>query len=251
MKSPIVLLRRLLKDFQRLNPDVKGLERDLKTLESRFEHEGYGFLAIALDALDHAILHGLQSRHFLCPTGFKKTKKGAIPVFLQGMVQEVFDPTTGILKQAPNVGVLKDLHQVLRLFKKTQLLDGEVERLHKKAVDEFFDCEKEVGGASMSNLVDFHHQLCFDLCLTDSQFKESEQSKVQTWSRCRCGRLLPQPEVVGGDACCKECSIRLGSLRLRHPRSRPDTIVRKDSDYGRLQFAAPARKSKRRPKCSI
>lgn len=242
MKSPIVLLRRLLKDFQRLNPDVKGLERDLLTLESRFEHEGYGFLAIALDALDHAILHGLMSRHFLCPTGFKKTKKGAIPVFLQGMVQEVFEPTTGILKKNPNVGVLKDLHQVLRLFKKTQLLDGEVEKLHRKAVDEFFDCEKEVGGVAISNLVSFHRQLCFDLRLTDSKFKESEQCEVQTRSRCRCGRFLRQSEVVSGRESCNECIFRLGSLRLRLPRSRPDSLVRKDSAYGELQFAAPARK---------
>jgi hypothetical protein len=243
MKSPIVLLRRLLKDFQRLNPDVKGLERDLKTLESRFEHEGYGFLAVALDALDHAILHGLMSRHFLCPTGFKKTRKGAIPVFLQGMVQEVFDPTTGILKEAPNIGVLKDLHQVLRLFKKTQLLDGEVERLHKKAVDEFFDCEKEVGGASMSNLVNFHRQLCFDLRITDSKFKESVQREVQTRSRCRCGRFLPQSEVVGGGESCKECNFRLGSLRIRVPRSRPDSLVREDSAYGKLQFPGPRTKA--------
>jgi hypothetical protein len=126
MKSPIVLLRRLLEDFQRLNPDVKGLKRDLKTLELRFEHEGYGFLTVALSQLDDAILHGLSSRRFLSPHGLKKVRGGAIPVFLQGMSQEVFDPTTGILKKNPNIGVLKDLHQVLRLFKKTQLSDGEV-----------------------------------------------------------------------------------------------------------------------------
>lgn len=163
MKSPIVLLRRLLEDFQRLNPDVKGLERDLKTLESRFEHEGYGFLTIALSALDDAILHGVSSRQFLSPRGFKKIRDGAIPVFLQGMAREVFDPTTGILKEAPDIGVLKDLHQVLRLFKKTQLLEGEVEKLHKKAVDEFFDCEKEVGMTETSDSIIFHYQLCLKL----------------------------------------------------------------------------------------
>lgn len=171
MKSPIVLLRRLLEDFQRLNPDVKGLKRDLFTLESRFEHEGYGFLTVALAQLDDAILNGLSSRRLLTPTGFKKVRRGNIPVFLQGMFQEVFDPTTGTLKHELDVELLKDLHQILRLFKKTQLSDSEVERLHRKAVDEFFDCDKEAGQVVIPDQADFHNQACFDFYSEVPKFK--------------------------------------------------------------------------------
>lgn len=219
MKSPIVLLRRLLEDFQRLNPDVKGLKRDLETLEFRFKHEGYGFLTIALSQLDDAILHGLSSRRFLTPRGLKKVRGGAIPVFLQGMAQEVFDPTTGTLKQNPNIGVLKDLHQILRLFKKTQLPDDEVEKLHKKAVEEFIQCDKEAGQVVIPDQISFHTGPCINLYTEDPLFKGSSRHKGQTRARCRGRKSPPESEVGSGG------QIRFGRgngprvLRLRDIKS--------------------------------
>lgn len=142
MKSPIALLQSLLNDFSRLTPDVKGLDRDLETIKKRFENEGYGFLTVALPSLDDALLRGLSSGRFACPTGFKSTRGGTIPRIFSGMFSEVFEPLTGNLKENVSFDVLKNLHGLLRLFKKTQMSSDDVDKLHKKAVSEFFRCDE-------------------------------------------------------------------------------------------------------------
>jgi len=141
MKSPIALLVGLFHDLERLNPGVQGLDRDIETIKRRFENEGYGFLAVALPALGQAFLQGLSTGKFTCPIGFKRLKGGAIPRFLSGMLREVFEPVSGQLKEAPDQGVVTDLHQVCRLFKKTRLQPEDADFLHHKAVDEFYQCD--------------------------------------------------------------------------------------------------------------
>jgi hypothetical protein len=141
MKSPIVLLESLLDDFQRLNPDVKGLKRDIITLELRYEYEGYGFLSIALPSLGSALVRGLAAGRFCCPIGFKTTKGGTIPRLFSGMFSEVFEPVSGQLKESPDMGVLKALYGVLLLFKKTQMSDESNDELDSKAVAEFFSTD--------------------------------------------------------------------------------------------------------------
>lgn len=74
MKSPLVLLSTLLQGCTRLEPCVKGIERDLVTLESRFKHEGYGFLTIALPALCDAFDLGLSSGKFTCHLALSKSE---------------------------------------------------------------------------------------------------------------------------------------------------------------------------------
>ncbi len=149
MKSPVVLLRSLWQDIHRLCPDVKGLERDLLTLESRFENEGYGFLTIALPALGSAVTSGLSSGKFTCPTGFKTIRGGAIPCFLQGMLCEVFDTVSGELKENADIGIIKCLREVLYLFKKTRLESEHEDVLHAKACDEFFRCDSVAKGINL------------------------------------------------------------------------------------------------------
>jgi hypothetical protein len=141
MKSPIALLRSLLSDFKRLNPGVKGLDRDIISIEKRFENEGYGFLTIALPALDAALVRGVSSGKFTCPTGFKTLRRGTIPRIFSGMFCKVFDSLSGNLVESPDLGVLKDLRTVLLLFKKTQLSTENEDSLHIKAVDEFYQCD--------------------------------------------------------------------------------------------------------------
>lgn len=138
MKSPIVLLQSLWNDFQRLEPDVKGLDRDLITIKKRFEYEGYGFLSIALPTLGLALQQGLSNGVFRCPTGFKKPRGLAIPALFSGMLSEIFDPITGLIKPDIKMGVLTNLYQICFLFKKTQLSDENNDKLHLKAVTGFF-----------------------------------------------------------------------------------------------------------------
>jgi hypothetical protein len=157
MKSPIALLDSLLiQDFKRLNPGVKGLDRDLETVKRRIEHEGSEFLTLTLPKLDEALLRGLVEKRFSCPLGFKKIRGGAIPVFLQGMLREVFDPITGLLKDPVDYGVLRDVHTFLLFFKKTRLSQDDEEILHQKAVDEFYQCDET---AKSVNLTDWQDHL--------------------------------------------------------------------------------------------
>ncbi len=141
MKSPIVLLRAFLADAKRLEPEVKGLERDTVTLEQRFEHEGYGFLTIALPTLCEALTQGLATGQFACPPGFKTIRGGTIPRIFSGMFCMVFDPYSGRLKDPSDriLGVIKLLRELLNLFKKTQLSDESNILLDTKAKREFFE----------------------------------------------------------------------------------------------------------------
>jgi len=148
MKSPIVLLQSLLIGIKRLEPDVKGLDRDLLTIQARFEHEGYGFLSVSLPTLCDALDQGLSLGKFACPTGFSRSRKGALPKLFSGLLCEVFDPTTGSLKQAPRVGAIKCLREALRLFKKVQLGSVREEDLHTEACRTFWDTDKELEGLS-------------------------------------------------------------------------------------------------------
>lgn len=157
MKSPIALLGSLLKSIERLSPGVKGLDRDFITVKQRFENEGYGFLTIALPALDDALLQGLSTGRFACPTGFKTVRGGTIPVLFSGMFCEVFDPVSGILKgDTLDMCTLKGLHNLLRAFKKVQLSPENEALLHKEAVEEFYRCDES---ARMVVIPDRHDHL--------------------------------------------------------------------------------------------
>lgn len=107
------LLRGLLSDISRLRPGTLGLGRDLVTLEARLEHEGYGLLSTALSSLATAVIRGESLGWFTCPIGFKKAKGTQIPAFLQGIVGDVFDPSTGQLKKG--VDAVDEIKLILQI----------------------------------------------------------------------------------------------------------------------------------------
>jgi hypothetical protein len=151
MKSPKELLRSLLTDVKRLEPDVKGLERDLNTLELRFEHEGFSFFAVTLASLCDALDRGLASGCFACPSGFKKIRSGALPVFLQGLLCKVFDAKTGHLLECPSTGAIKCLRETLRLFKKTRDDSDREDILDRLACDEFVKTDENASSFILSS----------------------------------------------------------------------------------------------------
>lgn len=138
MKSPIVLLESLLNDFGRLEPGVQGLERDLLTLQRRYKQEGFGLFTVALPTLGKSFDKGLSEGRFTCPRGFKTIPRGTIPRIFSGMFSEVFEPVTGLLKRDPNLGVIKNLRQVLYLFKKVTLDEESDVLLDSKAKKSFY-----------------------------------------------------------------------------------------------------------------
>jgi hypothetical protein len=143
MKSPIVLLSSLLDDFERLEPDVKGLERDLRTLSRRVKDEGDSFLTVALPALGKAFDRALSEGYFSIPRGFRKSPGRAIPQLFVGMFEKVFDDR-GYLLDNPSIGCIRQLRDVLYMFKKAALSEESNEQLDAKAKSGFFDCDEEV-----------------------------------------------------------------------------------------------------------
>lgn len=142
MKSLIVLLESLLDDFQRLEPGVQGLDRDIHTIKRRFKQEGYGFFTVALPTLGKALEQGLSTGRLTCPRGFKTIPKGTIPRIFSGMFSEVFDPSTGLLHATPNTGVIKNLRQVLMLCKKMALDEESDVLLDAKAKRSFYQTDE-------------------------------------------------------------------------------------------------------------
>mgnify|MGYP001149747886 CR=1 FL=1 len=144
MKSPARLLRSLISDIIRLQPGVRGLERDLVTLEKRYQKEGFSFLSKALPALDAQLLAGIESGVFACPRHFKRVPGGSIPRLFSGMICEIFDSVTGVLKEDASVEALTSLHQVLNLFNKAIVDSAESDKLDRIAKDDFIATDASV-----------------------------------------------------------------------------------------------------------
>lgn len=144
MKSPVVLFSSLFDDVDRWEPGLKGLSRDIITIESRFKHEGFGFLSLTLPTLGNAIDCGLASGRFTCPTNFSKVRGGSIPKFLSGLICNVFDPITGLLLERPHVGIVKFLREILFLFKKITVTQKREELLHTEAVRGFVSTDDSI-----------------------------------------------------------------------------------------------------------
>lgn len=154
MKSPVALLSSLLHDVERLEPGVKGLDRDLHTIKVRFENEGYGFLTIALPTLCDALDRGLADGKYTCPTGF--SRRGALPRFLSGLLCAVFDSQTGLILDRPSVSCVKLYREITRMFKKLMYSDSREEILHKKAVHEFMECDNIIPDDISSSEFDYY-----------------------------------------------------------------------------------------------
>lgn len=141
MKSPVELLSSLLQGCKRLEPCVKGIDRDIITIEHRFKHEGHGFLTVTLPALCDAFDKGLSTGKFTCPSGLKKVRGGEIPRLFSGILCEVFDLFTGTILSQPNLGVVKSMREICRCFKKLALDSDRVEELDREAKSKFFGVE--------------------------------------------------------------------------------------------------------------
>jgi len=146
MKSPVELLSCLFEDFKRHDPSVKGLDRDIITIERRFEHEGYSFLTVTLSSLCDALDRGLASGCFACPRAFRRVRGGTIPALLQGMFCKVFDTITGRILDMPSVHTVKCLREALRMFKKMKLSDDRNNQLVRAAFMKFIGAEERLFG---------------------------------------------------------------------------------------------------------
>jgi len=152
MKS-LTLLRMMFDDVKRQWPEHQSsLDRDFKTIEWRYRNEGFSFLAKTLPSFGDAVFASLEEGLFNCPTGF--AKKGALPLFLGGLLEVVFDRRTGLLKDAKETAyILADIRQLTYVFRKAlgKPRDERILDVHAKAC--FAETDQELTRESRDPLL--------------------------------------------------------------------------------------------------
>lgn len=113
--------------------DVSDL-RDLETIRSRVENEGFSFLTITLPQFardfERSLALGYVDTSLF--VGFKRAKGGSIPAFLQGMTCHIFDRETGRMfeyEDSNNIGttpsdistLVDSVRQICLTFKKVEI----------------------------------------------------------------------------------------------------------------------------------
>jgi len=130
---------------------------DIKTVQGRYKHEGMSFLTISLPRFgkdfQKSLDQGLVDRNMF--QGF--SWHAGLPRFLGGFLDRVFDRTSGILHDHPDIDAILCIRQLTLIYSKI-LLDCSQERV-EKAMSDYVMCEQEVRASdtvlSESDLSDF------------------------------------------------------------------------------------------------
>ena len=119
---------------------------DIKTVQGRIENEGMSFLTITLPTFGKDFQFCLD-QGLVAPKSFLSFRKtgSCLPSFLRGFTELVFDPSTGILLEDPDVEAIYAVRQLTLIFSK-MLLPCTPER-ERKAMSEYVQCDKEVNYA--------------------------------------------------------------------------------------------------------
>jgi len=100
------LERRILtRAFYALSLDLELPQFDTTTLVNRLRREGLSFATKTLPQLNQAVLSGLASGTFDCPTSFRLARRSRLPVFLGFLVRKIFDQNGRVLSDACPVAV--------------------------------------------------------------------------------------------------------------------------------------------------
>ena len=146
MKSLIAFLQEALHDMESWCHISTAL--DVKTIQSRVEHEGLSFLTITLPSFGKDLQKGLDQgkiSHDLFQ-GFHWT--GGLPTFLSGFLGLVFDHQTGLLLEKPSIDAIRAIHQITSMFGKIELPCSESR--NARAIDNYLQCEQEVRASDRS-----------------------------------------------------------------------------------------------------
>lgn len=116
--------------------------RDLKTVTDRVEDEGRSFLTITLPNFakdfERSLELGKVDRNLF--QGF--SWKGGLPRFLSGFLGLVFDPVSGLLRDAPSADSIRAIRQLTLMYGKINLACSE-ER-ERRAIDGFISTERQL-----------------------------------------------------------------------------------------------------------
>jgi hypothetical protein len=129
--------------------------RDIKTVTRRTEHEGLSFLAITLADFGKATQKWLDQGFVVpsdCPS-FKKSGRSGLPVFLRGFLERVFDSSSGVLLDEPDIEAIIAIRQLTLFVGKIALPSDSREgartrtvspRRERRAMSEYVQCEHDV-----------------------------------------------------------------------------------------------------------
>ena len=144
MKSLMLLIQCVLADASTWC--CTSTMRDFKEIEHRVEHEGLSFLTMALPDFCTDFESCLDIGQ-VGPTMFPSFKKHrALPQFLGGLLDLVFDRSSGLLLDNPSIDAIFFIRQITLMFKKVELPCSE--RRERRSFDGFIKCEKEVKDSS-------------------------------------------------------------------------------------------------------
>jgi len=116
--------------------------RDIKTVAERAEHEGLSFLTITLPSLGKAIQKWLDLGQAGIHPAFSNGRKGSFPLFLGGFFNRVFDRSSGLLLDKPDIDAIRSLRQLTLYFEKMQLPCSPAR--DAAAIDGYLECERDV-----------------------------------------------------------------------------------------------------------
>jgi hypothetical protein len=147
LKSLILLWKRIAEDYAiRCRTSTT---MDIKTIQGRSKHEGLSFLTITLPAFgkdfQKSLDQGLVDRNMF--QGF--SWHAGLPQFLGGFLDLVFDRTSGVLLDAPDIDAILAIRQLTLIFGKIDLpcSDARV----KDSISNYIECDKEV--ANQDNML--------------------------------------------------------------------------------------------------
>jgi len=119
--------------------------RDYKTVAERCKHEGVSFLTITLPAFAKDFERSLEQGK-TDPTlfvGFRR--RGGLPLFLGGFLDQVFDRETGVLLDDPSVDCILSIRQLTMLYGKILLECSDARK--EGAMRKYIECENDVRSA--------------------------------------------------------------------------------------------------------
>lgn len=142
MKSLIQLAESILRDAELTC--ATSTSRDLRTIERRVENEGLSFLTITLpnfgSAFDLALDQGRADPLRTC--GFSSIRKRATPKFLSGLLDLIFDASSGLILNEPSIEAIDFIRSLTRAFKKIEIPC--TPRRVQAALRGYVKCEKEL-----------------------------------------------------------------------------------------------------------
>lgn len=140
MKSLVTLFKDVLADAGTFCSTHTSL--DIITVQTRFENEGFEFFTRTLPHLGSGLERALD-RSVASPDLFPGFRcRQNLPIFLGGFFDLIFDRTSGVLLDNPNIEAIRSVRQLTLMFKKIELDCGE--KRTQEAYDSFVQSNTHV-----------------------------------------------------------------------------------------------------------